>query len=82
MIDKRELPPIASVSRWASIGIASRETLRRAIERGELRAARPTKRTIRVLRTDLMDWLRAHAVEAERQKRDVHEHPFERGGAS
>ena len=39
--------------------------LRDAVRRGELRAYRPTLRTIRVLREDVFRWLQAHVVESE-----------------
>jgi excisionase family DNA binding protein len=40
-------------------------TLREAISRGDLRASRPTKRTIRILRTEIERWLELHAVPSE-----------------
>ena len=60
--DYNELPVAGSLRRWERLGIASAATLRTAISRGELRASRPTARTIRLLRSDVIEWLRAHPV--------------------
>ena len=60
--DSSHLPFIASLRGWQRLGVASRQVLRDAIRRGELRAYRPTERTVRVLREDLLAWLRAHPV--------------------
>lgn len=62
------LPELASLRFWGQRGYPE-VAMRKAIAAGELRASRPTRRTIRVLRDDLLEWLAGHAVEpdAERQ---------------
>lgn len=51
-----ELPTSGSVGQWAKTGIASRATLWRAIDCGDLEAFRPTSKTI-ILRSSILKWL-------------------------
>ena len=58
----QRVPYIASLRRWELEGFPNRRELRAAIRRGELRAVRTGKRTIRVTLPDLLSWLEQHRV--------------------
>ena len=58
-------PLIASLNAWSRLGVANRTSLREAIRRGELRAIRTGKRTIRVAYPDLLRWLAMNVVQPE-----------------
>ena len=58
-------PYIASLRRWERLGLANRHALRDAIRRGDLRAIRTGKRTIRVTYPDLLRWLELHVVQPD-----------------
>lgn len=57
-------------------------TLRGAIDANELKAARIGTRRITVLRVDLEDWLRSHAIRPELSDADWVERHRERAAAS
>jgi hypothetical protein len=60
--ENRRLPLTLSLARAARVYGFDAGTLRQAIFRGELRASRPTARTIRVFRRDIEKWMADHAV--------------------
>ncbi len=62
--DGPRLPHIASLRTWERLGFPNRHALREAIRRGELRAFRTGKRTIKVTYSDLVLWLEKNRVEA------------------
>jgi hypothetical protein len=60
-----QLPAVASLRAWERLGFPNRHALRAAIAAGELRASRPGRRRIFVLRDDLLGWLRRRAIAPE-----------------
>ena len=56
------IPYIASLRAWERLGFANRHALRGAIRRGDLRAIRTGKRTIRITYPDLIRWMDLHVV--------------------
>ncbi|NRA03938.1 MAG: helix-turn-helix domain-containing protein [Myxococcales bacterium] len=58
----------ASICAWARLGIACRQTLRAAIDAGDLRASRPTAKTV-ILRSDLLEWLGRYPAAQDRARR-------------
>ena len=61
--DGLRVPHVASLRAWERLGFPNRHALREAIRRGDLRAFRTGKRTIRVTYLDLLRWLERSAVE-------------------
>ena len=64
--DGQRFPYAASLRGWERLGVGNRHALRDAIRRGELRAIRTGKRTIRVTYPDLVRWLDVHVVQPDK----------------